>query len=276
MNVSLSDVKELAQKLFNIGPNCNFKIDDANESIEIVGTCMAVNNEVINNDNMAAYRALAGLDGDARSLSARDLKALADPRSLAYVIEKDPALQVVLRKGALEFKKNEVRPDESHGRPKGIPPLAYKRLLFYFQHGLKALGFFKGEPNGVYGAMTAKAVDAFQKNYGIEGGDHGRLLGPGTALRLINRLKLTKEEVIGALTRCHVPPRGDYFEGLEATTQNAIVDASRFLGWSDYTGSFKSFAGEAFAKYREEKGVYPDMIGPKFIQWLIEKVREAK
>lgn len=287
MTTPLNDVKDLAARLFNVGPDCIKSSDAETASIEISGTCHTVNDPNIDRDNIAAFKALASLDGNPLSLSARDIGALQDPKALASIITSDASFKVIMLKGALEMGQKEVRPDEGHGRPRGIPPLAYKRILFYFQHALKRLGYFKGEPNGIYGPATAKAIAAFQKNEGIQGGDNGKLLGPNTAMAIVDTLiqypnyrprKAPDKALLANLQKLKtdLPTKGIYFESLESYQQKIIVDACRFLEWgsTDFYSCFSSLH-DHYYDYSDGT-VNLTLIGPRVVEWLIDRVQSGR
>lgn len=103
------------------------------------------------------------------------------------------------------------------------------------QQKLKALGYLTGTADGQYGAGTVKAVEAFQKDNGLE--QTGRV----------------DEDTMAALNAKEIPARASFTRGDIGDDVKAIQDALKALGFleGEADGNFGSKTEQAIRKFQQ-------------------------
>lgn len=125
-----------------------------------------------------------------------------------------------------------------------IPVILFKRGakgddVSALQQKLKALGYLTGAADGQYGAGTVKAVEAFQKDNGLEA--TGRV----------------DEDTMAALNAREIPARTSFARGDIGDDVKALQEQLKALGYleGDADGNFGSKTEQAIRKFQQAKSI---------------------
>ncbi len=166
-------------------------------------------NPKLNLDQSTAFENLASVAGDKTAIDGDDIaKIMSDSKALAALMSNDPEYRGdIVSSASLQANKREVKSDNTKRDARdGIPPVAFKRLVYYTQMGLNFLSHSKTlSINGVYDSKTVAKVAEFQRLMALDKDNKGRLMRDGTFIdrstlgSLILRLQYTPSEIVGIL-----------------------------------------------------------------------------
>ncbi len=225
----------------------------------------------LNQDQSTAFRNLAVLAGDPNVIDGDDMnKLMRDPKALASLIEKDPEYRGDIQSAAtLQVNKKEVKPDDAKSDARdGIPPVAYKRLVYYAQAGLNLLAHTRNLPlNGVYRNQTQAKVAEFQKLMGLEMGAYnqkrdGSFIDRATLGSLILRLKYTSENMVETLNQVHAAGYPDNLQKSNSQDLDKLLLGLQYL-YPNEVSPWKTEGRLDEARPVFKKHFDADMVGPK-------------
>lgn len=176
-------------------------------------------------------------DGNFGSATASALKGFQRANGLPVTGVADDATRAAL------LDENSVAMTESTGATaslyetlkKGDQGTSVKTL----QEKLKALGYLTGAADGKYGAGTVKAVEAFQKDNGLEA--TGRV----------------DEDTMAALNAKEIPARTSFARGDIGDDVKALQERLKALGYleGEADGNFGSKTEQAIRKFQQAKSI---------------------
>ena len=176
-------------------------------------------------------------DGNFGSATASALKGFQRANGLPVTGVADDATRAAL------LDENSVAMTESTGATaslyetlkKGDQGTSVKTL----QEKLKALGYLTGAADGKYGAGTVKAVEAFQKDNGLEA--TGRV----------------DEDTMAALNAKEIPARTSFARGDIGDDVKALQERLKGLGYleGEADGNFGSKTEQAIRKFQQAKSI---------------------
>ncbi len=176
-------------------------------------------------------------DGNFGSATASALKGFQRANGLPVTGVADDATRAAL------LDENSVAMTESTGATaslyetlkKGDQGTSVKTL----QEKLKALGYLTGAADGRYGAGTVKAVEAFQKDNGLEA--TGRV----------------DEDTMAALNAKEIPARTSFARGDIGDDVKALQERLKALGYleGEADGNFGSKTEQAIRKFQQAKSI---------------------
>jgi peptidoglycan hydrolase-like protein with peptidoglycan-binding domain len=287
-----SETSFVARDLFGVcETDCNAgcSVDSKTGSVSLNAGPSQCKQTRYSHANRSEFARLSSLDGDASSLSGVDVSLLKTRENVLSFLKNHPGLETILRGGTLEYGKSNYL--GVNGKS-DITPLNYKRLIYYTQLALNLLlpkELKIDRPNGNYDPGTAKCVKYFQEMVGIKDDRNGRVAGKGTFRMLLLHLEFSKKGMVAKLKKAGGNIDSNGFGvlggcngGDKQCTANhqAVVDSMRWLGWLPPHRIDWSVAGDVLAKkWCEHTNTthdgYPIKVGPKVINFLINKVVEA-